>query len=105
MENTDPHASGESTAAADVELDLAERIAALENQLGAVRDEQLRERAELDNQRKRLVREGVSCFRAYDADIPEYAAAIDVYHAIGIDDLRGAASGTRARTREARACL
>jgi molecular chaperone GrpE len=57
MENTDPHASGESTAAADVELDLAERIAALENQLGAVRDEQLRERAELDNQRKRLVRE------------------------------------------------
>lgn len=24
-------------------------------------------------------REGVSCFRAYDADIPEYAAAIDVY--------------------------
>jgi 23S rRNA (guanine2445-N2)-methyltransferase / 23S rRNA (guanine2069-N7)-methyltransferase len=24
-------------------------------------------------------REGVTCFRAYDADIPEYAAAIDVY--------------------------
>ncbi len=24
-------------------------------------------------------REGVSCFRAYDADMPEYAAAIDVY--------------------------
>jgi 23S rRNA (guanine2445-N2)-methyltransferase / 23S rRNA (guanine2069-N7)-methyltransferase len=24
-------------------------------------------------------REGVGCFRAYDADIPEYAAAIDVY--------------------------
>ena len=24
-------------------------------------------------------REGVACFRAYDADIPEYAAAIDVY--------------------------
>jgi 23S rRNA (guanine2445-N2)-methyltransferase / 23S rRNA (guanine2069-N7)-methyltransferase len=24
-------------------------------------------------------REGVHCFRAYDADIPEYAAAIDVY--------------------------
>ena len=24
-------------------------------------------------------REGVSCFRAYDADLPEYAAAIDVY--------------------------
>ncbi|WP_240099616.1 bifunctional 23S rRNA (guanine(2069)-N(7))-methyltransferase RlmK/23S rRNA (guanine(2445)-N(2))-methyltransferase RlmL [Thermomonas flagellata] len=26
-------------------------------------------------------REGVDCFRAYDADIPEYAAAIDVYTA------------------------
>ena len=24
-------------------------------------------------------REGISCFRAYDADLPEYAAAIDVY--------------------------
>jgi molecular chaperone GrpE len=57
MENTDPHSSGDTTAPADVELDLSERIAALENQLGAVRDEQLRERAELDNQRKRLVRE------------------------------------------------
>jgi len=29
-------------------------------------------------------REGVTCFRAYDADIPEYAAAIDVY--AGADD-------------------
>jgi 23S rRNA (guanine2445-N2)-methyltransferase / 23S rRNA (guanine2069-N7)-methyltransferase len=29
--------------------------------------------------RKRLEREGVECWRAYDADIPEYAAAIDVY--------------------------
>jgi len=26
-----------------------------------------------------LRREGVECFRAYDADLPEYAAAIDVY--------------------------
>ena len=26
-----------------------------------------------------LRREGVTCYRAYDADIPEYAAAIDVY--------------------------
>src|SRR3546814_1913104 len=24
-------------------------------------------------------REGVSCYRVYDADLPEYAAAIDVY--------------------------
>ncbi|MDQ2701823.1 MAG: bifunctional 23S rRNA (guanine(2069)-N(7))-methyltransferase RlmK/23S rRNA (guanine(2445)-N(2))-methyltransferase RlmL [Pseudomonadota bacterium] len=28
-------------------------------------------------------REGVECFRAYDADIPEYAAAIDVYTEAG----------------------
>jgi len=31
-------------------------------------------------------REGVRCWRAYDADIPEYAAAIDVY--TGEDDVR-----------------
>jgi len=36
--------------------------------------------------RKRLERDGVSCWRAYDADIPEYAAAIDVYRAVGRDD-------------------
>ena len=24
-------------------------------------------------------REGITCFRAYDADLPEYAAAVDVY--------------------------
>jgi 23S rRNA (guanine2445-N2)-methyltransferase / 23S rRNA (guanine2069-N7)-methyltransferase len=29
--------------------------------------------------RKRLAREGVHCWRAYDQDLPEYAAAIDVY--------------------------
>jgi 23S rRNA (guanine2445-N2)-methyltransferase / 23S rRNA (guanine2069-N7)-methyltransferase len=28
-------------------------------------------------------REGVSCFRAYDADLPEYAAAVDVYQEDG----------------------
>jgi len=28
-------------------------------------------------------REGVSCFRAYDADIPEYACAVDVYTTTG----------------------
>ena len=32
--------------------------------------------------RKRLEREGVDCWRAYDADIPEYAAAIDVYRGV-----------------------
>lgn len=29
--------------------------------------------------RKRLRREGISCYRAYDQDMPEYAVAIDVY--------------------------
>ncbi len=29
--------------------------------------------------KKYLARENVACFRAYDADLPEYAAAIDVY--------------------------
>jgi 23S rRNA (guanine2445-N2)-methyltransferase / 23S rRNA (guanine2069-N7)-methyltransferase len=32
--------------------------------------------------RKRLDREGVQCWRAYDADIPEYAAAVDVYRGV-----------------------
>ncbi|WP_440221629.1 bifunctional 23S rRNA (guanine(2069)-N(7))-methyltransferase RlmK/23S rRNA (guanine(2445)-N(2))-methyltransferase RlmL [Dokdonella sp. MW10] len=32
--------------------------------------------------RKRLDREGVSCWRAYDADIPEYAAAVDVFRGV-----------------------
>lgn len=60
MENTDPRPaahndSPDSANAAD--WDVPARVAELENQLGALRDEQLRERAELDNQRKRLVRE------------------------------------------------
>ncbi len=29
--------------------------------------------------RKRLAREDITCWRAYDQDLPEYAAAIDVY--------------------------
>ncbi|OZB59644.1 MAG: 23S rRNA (guanine(2445)-N(2))/(guanine(2069)-N(7))-methyltransferase [Lysobacterales bacterium 14-68-21] len=29
--------------------------------------------------RKRLEREGIHCWRAYDQDLPEYAAAVDVY--------------------------
>ena len=36
-------------------------------------------RKNLRNLRKTLEREQVTCFRAYDADLPEYAAAIDVY--------------------------
>ena len=34
---------------------------------------------------KRLQREGIDCYHLYDADLPEYAAAIDVYHARAID--------------------
>jgi 23S rRNA (guanine2445-N2)-methyltransferase / 23S rRNA (guanine2069-N7)-methyltransferase len=30
--------------------------------------------------RKRAEREGIECWRVYDADLPEYAAAIDIYH-------------------------
>lgn len=38
----------------------------------------------LQHLRKRLARDGISCYRLYDADLPEYAAAIDVYdgHAV-----------------------
>src|SRR5207248_3091285 len=32
-------------------------------------------------------RESVSCYRVYDADMPEYAFAIDVYRAIEPDEL------------------
>ncbi|MCL1634097.1 bifunctional 23S rRNA (guanine(2069)-N(7))-methyltransferase RlmK/23S rRNA (guanine(2445)-N(2))-methyltransferase RlmL [Luteimonas sp. SX5] len=36
-------------------------------------------RKNLRNSKSWREREGVGCFRAYDADLPEYAAAIDVY--------------------------
>jgi 23S rRNA (guanine2445-N2)-methyltransferase / 23S rRNA (guanine2069-N7)-methyltransferase len=36
--------------------------------------------------RKRLAREAVQCWRAYDQDLPEYAAAIDVYGDTRADD-------------------
>ena len=35
--------------------------------------------------RKRFAREGITCYRIYDADLPEYSAAIDVYTVIGRD--------------------
>jgi len=31
--------------------------------------------------RKRAEREGIDCWRVYDADLPEYASAVDIYHA------------------------
>ena len=36
-------------------------------------------RKNLRHLRKRLAREGITCYRAYDRDLPEYALAIDVY--------------------------
>lgn len=59
MENTDPRPASNDLpeGAPPADWDLSARVVELENQLGALRDEQLRERAELDNQRKRLVRE------------------------------------------------
>jgi 23S rRNA (guanine2445-N2)-methyltransferase / 23S rRNA (guanine2069-N7)-methyltransferase len=42
--------------------------------------------------RRRLAKEGIGCYRVYDADLPEYAAAIDVYTAIAIEH---AANGER----------
>lgn len=39
-------------------------------------------RKNLRGLRKWREREGIECFRAYDADLPEYAAAIDVYSGI-----------------------
>lgn len=43
--------------APEVACDLALRVEELEQQLGQLRDEQLRDRAELENQRRRLLRE------------------------------------------------
>jgi 23S rRNA (guanine2445-N2)-methyltransferase / 23S rRNA (guanine2069-N7)-methyltransferase len=40
----------------------------------------------LDRLAKRARREGTSCYRLYDADMPEYALAIDLYHCV--DDER-----------------
>ncbi|HEU4664453.1 MAG TPA: bifunctional 23S rRNA (guanine(2069)-N(7))-methyltransferase RlmK/23S rRNA (guanine(2445)-N(2))-methyltransferase RlmL, partial [Dokdonella sp.] len=61
-----------------VERPLSEGAQAVANRIGK----------NLRHLRKRLEREGVSCWRAYDADIPEHAAAIDVYRAVDADDGR-----------------
>ncbi len=42
-------------------------------------------RKNLRHLRKYLARERIECFRAYDADLPEYAAAIDVYRGVPAD--------------------
>jgi 23S rRNA (guanine2445-N2)-methyltransferase / 23S rRNA (guanine2069-N7)-methyltransferase len=43
-------------------------------------------RKNMRNLRRQLLREGITCFRVYDADLPEYAAAIDVYRGWPEDD-------------------
>lgn len=53
----DPRVSAEGGEGAPQDGDLQGRIAELEAALLALRDEQLRERADLDNQRKRMARE------------------------------------------------
>ncbi len=58
--SVETHMSNEteqSAAPEQPETDLEARIADLEQQLGQMRDEQLRERAELENQRRRLIRD------------------------------------------------
>lgn len=70
---------------ASVERPLSEGAQAVANRIGK----------NLRHMRKRLAREQVSCYRVYDADIPEYAAAIDVYEAIGVDPPRAAAADAR----------
>ena len=40
-------------------------------------------RKNLRNSKTWRAREGVTCFRAYDADLPEYSAAVDVYEEDG----------------------
>lgn len=59
MSNHDQDISAEAgaTDGMDEGAELALRVAELEQQLGQMRDEQLRERAELENQRRRLLRE------------------------------------------------
>ncbi|MER3547112.1 MAG: bifunctional 23S rRNA (guanine(2069)-N(7))-methyltransferase RlmK/23S rRNA (guanine(2445)-N(2))-methyltransferase RlmL, partial [Rhodanobacteraceae bacterium] len=48
--------------------------------------------------KKYLARENITCFRAYDADLPEYAAAIDVYQGIALKPKQQASAS---RTRNA----
>ncbi|MCX7555776.1 nucleotide exchange factor GrpE [Xanthomonadaceae bacterium JHOS43] len=56
MNSETEHSATPEPPASDA-LDLEARVEELEQQLGQVRDEQLRERAELENQRRRLIRD------------------------------------------------
>lgn len=56
MSNENEQAATPETSGADA-ADLEIRVVELEQQLGQMRDEQLRERADLENQRRRLIRD------------------------------------------------
>lgn len=64
-------------------FDLAERAPSVPRESRPLSDgaQMLKNRLDKNRRhlRKRLEREGVQCYRIYDADLPEYAAAIDVY--------------------------
>lgn len=60
MENTNPNPTVDSASGDDVEADinqLSDKLAEYENKLGEMREVLLRERAEIENQRKRLQRD------------------------------------------------
>ena len=60
MENTNPNPTVDSAGGDDVEADinqLSDKLAEYENKLGEMREVLLRERAEIENQRKRLQRD------------------------------------------------
>ncbi|TDR38739.1 23S rRNA m(2)G-2445 methyltransferase [Tahibacter aquaticus] len=64
-------------------FDLAASAAAVPREVKPLSDgaQMLKNRLDKNRKhlRKRLEREGLQCYRIYDADLPEYAAAIDVY--------------------------
>jgi molecular chaperone GrpE len=58
MENTNPNQPQDPTDAVDVDAEqLGQKLAEYENKIGEMRDVLLRERAEIENQRKRLHRD------------------------------------------------
>lgn len=65
----EPGSSGAQWRAVDPDRPLPEGATGLKNRL----------QKNLKHLRPRLAREGITCYRAYDADLPDYAAAIDVY--------------------------
>lgn len=65
----EPGSEGAQWRTADPDRPLSESAVGLQNRL----------QKNLKHLKPRLAREGVSCYRAYDADLPDYAAAIDVY--------------------------